>query len=462
MNIPKFKKLAEARNALAATSSITEKKEILRGYARDTSYQEGYDFNTNVFNNIVDNDIKFYVTSDNVRKRIGEIESMTLIENYAPSDISDWDVLNVYDTLSHRKATGNAALDLCADTYRKLASVDLDCAELFLDILDKDFKCGVNTSILHSVFENTQVVLKRNFGVALANKYFDRADKVDFTNEIWYASRKCDGLRCIAIKENGVVRFWSRQQKEFFTLGVLKDIIEKCPQDNFVLDGELCQIDENGDEDFQSIMKLARRKDYTIEKPFYQLFDMLALEEFYGERVSPDLSERLSKLSSFFDSNRELLEKNAKVLEQTYVTDEGVFNSLYDEARKKGWEGLMIRKNVPYEGKRTNDLLKVKDFLDDEFVVLECENADMRMVEGGKQVVRNVLANVVIDYKGNRVSVGSGFSRQQRIHYAEHPEELIGRTITVKYFEETTNQKGGASMRFPTVKCIYDKEGRIV
>jgi len=454
MSATKFKLLSEVRNALSGTSSINGKKGILSEYAKTTDKE----FNEKVFTLIVDNAIKFYVTSTNVKKRIAEIENRTLLKNYAPSDISDLDVLNVYDTLSRRNVTGNAAIDLCADTYEKLASVDLDCAELFLDILDKDFKCGVNTSILCSVFTG----LKRNFGVALANKYFDRADKVDFTNEIWYASRKCDGLRCIAIKENGVVRFWSRQQKEFFTLGVLKDIIEKCPQDNFVLDGELCQIDENGDEDFQSIMKLARRKDYTIEKPFYQLFDMLALEEFYGERVSPDLSERLSKLSSFFDSNRELLENNAKVLEQTYVTDEGVFNSLYDEARKKGWEGLMIRKNVPYEGKRTNDLLKVKDFLDDEFVVLECENADMRMVEGGKQVVRNVLANVIIDYKGNRVSVGSGFSRQQRIHYAEHPEELIGRTITVKYFEETTNQKGGASMRFPTVKCIYDKEGRIV
>ena len=150
------------------------------------------------------------------------------------------------------------------------------------------------------------------------------------------------------------------------------------------------------------------------------------------------------------------------MLKQTKVESNEVFNTLYDEARAKKWEGLMIRRDVAYEGKRTNNLLKVKDFLDDEFTVIDYELGDMRMAEDGKQVVRHVLTNVVIDYKGNRVGVGSGFNKQQRIYYAEHPEEILGRTISVKYFEETKNQKGGTSMRFPTVKCVYDENGREV
>ena len=36
---------------------------------------------------------------------------------------------------------------------------------------------------------------------------------------------------------------------------------------------------------------------------------------------------------------------------------------------------------------------------------------------------------------------------------------IVGKTITVQYFEETTNDKGGISLRFPTVKHIYD-DGR--
>ena len=37
-------------------------------------------------------------------------------------------------------------------------------------------------------------------------------------------------------------------------------------------------------------------------------------------------------------------------------------------------------------------------------------------------------------------------------------EESCTKTITVQYFEETANDKGGISLRFPTVKQIYDNE----
>jgi len=33
---------------------------------------------------------------------------------------------------------------------------------------------------------------------------------------------------------------------------------------------------------------------------------------------------------------------------------------------------------------------------------------------------------------------------------------IVGKQITVQYFEETANDKGGISLRFPTVKHIYD------
>ena len=33
---------------------------------------------------------------------------------------------------------------------------------------------------------------------------------------------------------------------------------------------------------------------------------------------------------------------------------------------------------------------------------------------------------------------------------------IVGKMITVQYFEETKNQEGGISLRFPTVKHIYE------
>lgn len=410
------------------------------------------DFAFKIFNCIANPHIRFYVSADNIQKSGVSACAET---------VTDDTILYVLDSLSQRKVTGNAAVEMCAHVKNALREKDIPMSNLFLDIIDKDFGCGVAANTIQTVFDLKGFdTINENFGVALANKYFDRADKVDFIKEIWYASRKCDGVRCLAIKKNGAVRFYSRQQKEFYTLGVLKAILEQCEEDNFVLDGELCIVDADGNEDFTSIVKLARRKDFTIQNPFYQMFDMLTLDEFYGECTSLVLSERLAKLTAFFENNKDIMIHNTKVLEQTRVESEEHFNALYDVARSKDWEGLMIRKDVPYEGKRTNNLLKVKDFLDDEFEVIGYELGDMRMVEDGRQVTRHVLANVFIDYKGNKVGVGSGFNKQQRIRYAEHPEEIMGKTITVKYFEETKNQKGGASMRFPTVKCIYDKDGR--
>lgn len=444
-----FIKLSEVRQKLLSTSSMSEKKEILTDYKNNS---DGI-FNTRVFNLVADNHIKFYVTAKKVRsthvvKQVGNCVS-----------VSDARILDLYDKLSSRKITGNAALQECAYMVDTLMNINEDVGELFLDILDKDLKCGVSNSTIQSIFGGENSGLKRNFGVSLANKYFDRADKVDFETQEWYASRKCDGLRCICIKENGIVKFFSRQEKEFTTLNVLENLLKQCPDDNFVLDGELCQVDANGDEDFQEIVKLAKRKDFTIPNPFYQLFDMLTLDEFFAHTSSPKFTERYNRLKKFFITN-EILSNNIKVLKQVLIEDKDHFDDLLGEARSKNWEGLMLRHNVPYEGKRTNNLLKVKDFLDDEFTVVGYELGDMRMVENRKHVTKHVLTNVIIEYKGNRVSVGSGFSKEQRIRFAEHPEEILGHTITVQYFEETMNAKGTASMRFPTVKYVYDNNGR--
>ena len=445
-----FKKLAETRSMLSGTSSLNAKKSILEKYKSESDKE----FNSKVFRLVLDNNVNFYVTSGNVLNlRDAGNGGMPL---------SEADIFGIYGKLSNREITGNDALRMCADAYVSIRESSPDVAELFLDILDKNLKCGVSDSIIRSVFNGDSDNIGGKFSVALANKYQERADKVDFLAQKWYASRKCDGVRCVCIKENGIVKFISRQGKEFFTLGVLKKLFEKCPDDNFILDGELCRVDANGDEDFQSIVKLVRRKDFTIADPFYQVFDMLTPDEFYGRISSPCFSERMNRMESFFTKNRDVISGNVKILEQTFVSSMSVFNALLDNARNKNWEGLMIRRDVPYEGKRSNDLLKVKDFIDDEFTVIGYETGQMRMVEDGRQVTRDVLTNVIIEYKGNKVNVGSGFSKEERIRYYNHPEEIVGNVITVKYFEETKNMKGTASMRFPVVKCVHGKAGRNV
>ena len=73
----------------------------------------------------------------------------------------------------------------------------------------------------------------------------------------------------------GDVKFFSRQGKEFFTLDRIKTAIKNHPviEENVVFDGELCIVDDHGDEDFQSVIKEIRRKDHTIENPILKIFD---------------------------------------------------------------------------------------------------------------------------------------------------------------------------------------------
>ena len=118
----------------------------------------------------------------------------------------------------------------------------------------------------------------------------------------------------------------------------------------------------------------------------------------------------------------------------------------------------MLRKNVGYEGKRSKNLLKVKMFHDAEYVVRSYDSAPMAVVRDGKEKQETMLSQVYIMHKGYSVAVGSGFNQEQRIRFYNNPEEIIGKTITVQYFEETKNDKGGISLRFPTVKHIYENE----
>ena len=116
----------------------------------------------------------------------------------------------------------------------------------------------------------------------------------------------------------------------------------------------------------------------------------------------------------------------------------------------------MLRKNAGYEGKRSKSLLKCKKFFDNEYEVLDVEFDSHRVIRDGKEIVMEMLANVIIEHKGYKVSVGSGWNQEQRIRYHANPETLIGKTINVQYFEETKNQQGELSLRFPTVKHVYE------
>ena len=81
-----------------------------------------------------------------------------------------------------------------------------------------------------------------------------------------------------------------------------------------------------------------------------------------------------------------------------------------------------------------------------------------RYVCNGQEREEEMLSCVTIEHKGHEVRVGSGWSIEQRRAFHKDPGEILGRTILVQYFEETRNQDGGISLRFPTFKYLYGEE----
>jgi DNA ligase-1 len=213
-------------------------------------------------------------------------------------------------------------------------------------------------------------------------------------------------------------------------------------------------MDEDGNEDFQGIMKQIKRKDHTIENPKYVMFDYLTMNEFDDKESEKRLSERImrfAKLDLMINKQDSL-----SVLEHVVVSDDDHFAKLKADAEKEGHEGVMLRKNVGYEGKRSQNLLKVKKFFDAEYKVERVDFEDHRVIREGKEVVIPMMAQAYISHKGYEVAVGSGWNQEQRIRYNANPELIIGKEITVQYFEETKNQQGELSLRFPTVKHVFE------
>lgn len=402
-----------------------------------------------IFQDTYDTKRKYYVKKFNVT-RTGDL---TIDEDYM-------EFHGMLNALNARIVTGNAAVELVEMTIGMYTKEDQD---LLCKILDRNLKVGISLDN----FNKTSGESIDKFQVALAKKLQD-VKNVDPIDGTWFVSRKMDGARCITIcNQDWVdgelkqeVKFFSRQGKEFTTLSNLipdvKQMFLACGAGTFILDGEMCLVDENGDEHFDWIMKEITRKNHTIENPCYQVFDLLNDDWFYGRESSENFGDRLHALcETWYQTQPE----HIRVAEQERITSQEIFDKWQEKAKDGDWEGLMIRKDVPYEGKRTSNLLKIKAMQDAEYIVEGVINGKATYNEGGAKEY-DIISALMIRHKGNLVKVGSGLSKEQRIGWYSRPDEIIGKVITVQYFEESKDSKTGEySLRFPVLKYVYE-DGR--
>ena len=113
----------------------------------------------------------------------------------------------------------------------------------------------------------------------------------------------------------------------------------------------------------------------------------------------------------------------------------------------------MINLDSTYQFGRTNQLLKVK--------TMNTIDLPIVGINEGRGEFAGTAGALIVDYKGYPVGVGSGLSKFDREYFWNNREDMLGKIIEIQYFEETKDQNGHLSLRFPVFKQIRTDKDEI-
>lgn len=318
-------------------------------------------------------------------------------------------------------------------------------AEFLEQFFTKEYKCGITAKTINKVYGKGTIP---EFNVMLAKKFEEEEHKIKGE---FYATLKLDGIRCLAIKENGSTKFFTRQGQPILDMVELEEQYKAMP-DDMVYDGEILLDDKNNhyasDELFRITQKVVR-KDGVKEGLNHILFDVIPLGEFINGKSKNTYEKRRVQLELLGENLTEELNR-IKILPSLYVgSDKMEIFKLLDKVVSENQEGLMVNSaNGYYVTKRTDNLLKVK----------KMHTVDLRVIGYEEGTGKNVgqLGALIVDYKGYSVKVGSGYTDEEREYIWLNRDDILGRVIEVQYFEESTNEKGALSLRFPVFKGVRE------
>lgn len=337
-----------------------------------------------------------------------------------------------------------------------------------IGMVTKSLKIGVTEKSLNSVFGNDFIPL---IGIMKAEKYDEYKHKVKGP---FISTEKLDGGRRILVKENNVISMYSRS-------GIpddgLVDILREANHlpDNCVYDGECLAIGKfnNAIELRQATNAILNRKGNRTGLTF-NIFDMIPIADFKKGVSVHDARTRKIMLSAMFkdESIECLIPTSYKHAIAEYGIDYdfkfikvvpilGVVNTeeevmkMAEPIWRRGFEGIMLN---TFTGKydlirdRSSQILKVKKVEEHTLTVID--------VEIGRPGTENEnrLGALVVEYKGNRVGVGSGLDHKMRDKWWANPGLIVGKQIEIDCFGESKNQFGEVSLNCPIFKRVVGKE----
>ena len=354
-----------------------------------------------------------------------------------------WDLFNsLADKLIARDLTGHAARD-AIQTIADHSTIE-QWNDWYRRILIKDLRCGTGAKLFNKVAKDTIPL----FGCMLAHDGAKHPKKIVGECFIEY---KYDGVRVIAIVQNGDATLYSRNGKLLENFPHINEALSKSEFEGLVFDGEVMS------EDFQTLMKQVHRKTGAqTEDAYLAVFDMLTLAEFKAGGTTKTAEVRRARLIELDHAN--LLPDSIRIVDAYSVnfdTDEGKaeFDKLNKTALAEGYEGLMIKPiDQGYKCKRSHAWLKVKPFIEVTLSVVD--------VEEGTGKNAGMLGALVVegndDGKFFQLNVASGLTDDMRKDVWAVKDSVIGQLVEIRADAATQSQDADDvwSLRFPRFKTF--------
>lgn len=342
---------------------------------------------------------------------------------------------------------------------------EVECLQdVVLQIAARTFKTGVDVTTLNKVYGNTFIP---KIGCMLGTQL----NKAKNVKGPFIVTEKLDGIRRIlCIDEHGAITVYSRSGIQDEGLQEIEAEAKYLPR-NMMYDGELLAKGEFKDSIAlrQATNSIANRKGIKTGLTF-NVFDMVPLDEFKAGVSSENAYNRKIRLGATFndkgikylrhdDYQRFLSAYNINTaLEHIKVvpilgTIKNIAEAtpIVEPIWKAGGEGIMLN---TFDGfyetdKRTKTLLKIK----------KTESIALPIIGYLEGIGKNegTLGSVIVDYKGYKVGVGSGFTDDQRNYVWANRGDLLHTVIELDTFGESTDKLGNISLncaifkRFSTI-----------
>jgi DNA ligase-1 len=341
------------------------------------------------------------------------------------------EVLKLFTT---RKITGNEAKEGLLNIVNML---DSNSQLAFCRLINKDPKCGVQSSTVNKVWPN----LVTDFDIMKGDSIDDLDPSLVIGRE---AQAKMDGRRVLIMKEGNSVSFLSSNGKPVYNLEEAIPEVLSIPLEFAVIDCEIYDESWNGSTSISQ--SSVTKKTNDTWRLYY--WDILTIDEWRLSVKNPYIS-RKEKVFSMLTPGKRLVPVHSYGI----IKSVDHFKELCEQSIQEGYEGLMMKDmNYVWRPERTLEWIKYKPTITRELKIIEILPGD-----AGKRN-QNTLGRLVLqDKDGTEFKCGNGFSDSERQFFWENQGTLIGSFVEV--VEDRVPDRKKMITRFPRfVKRRPDKD----